>query len=176
MLQIRFLPALIRKQDITMNSIIFCQEGAPPHMSNDALEFLRWPFHCSPFIFRRTDNSEPPYSPDLYPPDFFPWRSLKAKDYENNPHTLWELKNNIRWKNQTCTSSSSQLSHRQLWCPYGICHPEARYLDWVLHQWLMISLPIVEAFFCQNKQKCNWSCVLWDKTKQNWPIIRKHCS
>ena len=42
------------------------------------------------------DFDWPPRSPDLTPPDFFLWGYLKSKVYVNKPHTLEELKTNIR--------------------------------------------------------------------------------
>jgi len=38
----------------------------------------------------------PPRSPDLSPPDFFLWGTLKRKAYANKPRTIQVLENNIR--------------------------------------------------------------------------------
>jgi hypothetical protein len=40
-------------------------------------------------------NLWPPRSPDLSPPDFFLWGYLKETVYQENPHTLEDLRNNI---------------------------------------------------------------------------------
>ena len=37
----------------------------------------------------------PPRSPDLSPCDFYLWGTIKEKVYENNPHNLDQLKENI---------------------------------------------------------------------------------
>jgi hypothetical protein len=38
----------------------------------------------------------PAHSPDLNPCDFYLWGNLKQKVYKTNPHTIEELKENIR--------------------------------------------------------------------------------
>ena len=38
----------------------------------------------------------PPQSPDLTPPDFYLWGELKGEVHANNPHTIGQLKGNIR--------------------------------------------------------------------------------
>jgi hypothetical protein len=45
----------------------------------------------------------PPRSPELTPPDFFFWGAAKAKFYENNPHTLDELKAAVIQYSQSIT-------------------------------------------------------------------------
>ncbi|CAI6371965.1 unnamed protein product [Macrosiphum euphorbiae] len=47
-------------------------------------------------ISRNGDIAWPSRSPDLTPPDFFLRGYLKSKVFTNNPHTLLELKENIR--------------------------------------------------------------------------------
>ena len=38
----------------------------------------------------------PPRSPDLTPPDFYPWGKLKGLVYADNPCSINDLKHNIR--------------------------------------------------------------------------------
>ena len=45
MMQRKFVCALRRKKDIDMDTMVFQQNGAPPHCSNRTLEYLR---HCFP--------------------------------------------------------------------------------------------------------------------------------
>lgn len=96
MLRRKFIPALRTKEGVDMNTVIFQQDGAPPHCSNASLEFLHNHFPNDRLISRRTDNPWPPYSPDLNPCDYFLWGYLKERVYENNPQTREVLKANIR--------------------------------------------------------------------------------
>ena len=96
LMQTKFIPALRRKRGVNMNTVIYQQDGAPPHCSNRSLEFLRRYFPGDRLISRRTDFPWPPYSPDLNPPDYFLWGYLKDRIYGNNPQTLAALKDNIR--------------------------------------------------------------------------------
>lgn len=96
MMQAKFIPALRRKRTVDMNTVIYQQDGAPPHCSNISLEFLRRHFPGDRLISRRTDFPWPPYSPDLNPCDYFLWGYLKERIYQNNPQTLPALKDNIK--------------------------------------------------------------------------------
>ena len=96
MMRNKFIPALRRRRRVDMNSVIFQQDGAPPHCSNESFEFLRRYFPGDQLISRRTDFPWPPYSPDLNPCDYFLWGYLKERIYQNNPQTLTALKDNIR--------------------------------------------------------------------------------
>ena len=96
MLRRRFIPAIRRKRAVDMNTVVFQQDGAPPHCSNRTLEYLRQYFPGDRLISRRTDNPWPPYSPDLTPPDYFLWGYLKARVYQDNPPTIERLKENIK--------------------------------------------------------------------------------
>jgi hypothetical protein len=49
----------------------------------------------------------PAHSLDLNPCDFFLWRNLKQKVYKTNPHTIEELKENIR--NEVSAISPGEL-------------------------------------------------------------------
>lgn len=92
----KFIPVLRRKRGVDMDTVIFQQDGAPPHCSNRTLEYPRRYFPGDRLISRRTDFPWPPYSPDLNPPDFFLWGYLKGRIYANNPQTLDALTTNIR--------------------------------------------------------------------------------
>ena len=96
MLRRRFIPAIRRKRAVDMNTVVFQQDGAPPHCSNRTLEYLRQYFPGDRLISRRTDNPWPLYSPDLTPPDYFLWGYLKARVYQDNPPTIERLKENIK--------------------------------------------------------------------------------
>ena len=41
------------------------------------------------------DINWPPRSPDLTMPDYYLWRALKGRVYQNNPQTIGQLTDNI---------------------------------------------------------------------------------
>lgn len=96
MLRRRFIPALKRRRGFDMNTVVFQQDGAPPHCSDRTLQYLRKYFPGDQLISRMTDNPWPPYSLDLSPPDYFLWGYLKERKYEDNPDTIDWLKENIK--------------------------------------------------------------------------------
>ncbi|XP_076545898.1 uncharacterized protein LOC143305599 [Osmia lignaria lignaria] len=70
----------------------FQQDGAPAHTAASTMQLLH-EFFGDQIISR---GLWPPRSPDLTPPDFFLWGTLKCQVYANNPRTLEELKENIQ--------------------------------------------------------------------------------
>ena len=78
-----------------MNTVIFQQDGAPPHSSNAFLLCIKEHFPNGRLISPRTDNLWPPYLSDISPPDFFLWGYLKGKVYTNKPRTIQKLKEGI---------------------------------------------------------------------------------
>ena len=98
LMRTKFIPALRRKQGVDVNSVIYQQDGAPPHCSDRSLEYLRryFPGDTRRLISRRTDFPWPPYPPDLNPPDYFLWSYLKKRIYKNNSKTLADLKDSIK--------------------------------------------------------------------------------
>ena len=96
LMRTKFIPALRRKQGVDTNSVIYLQDGAPPHCSDRSLEYLRRYFPDDRLILRRTDFPWPPHPPDLNPRDYFLWGYLKERIYNNNPKTLADLKDNIK--------------------------------------------------------------------------------
>ena len=56
----------------------------------------------------------PPRSPDLSPPDFFLWGSLKGKAYANKPRTIQELENNIRRESAAISEDVLQATSANL--------------------------------------------------------------
>ena len=79
-----------------MKSVIYQQDGTPPHCSDRSLEYLGWYFPGDRLISRRADFPWPPYSPDPNPSENFFWGYLKERIYHNNPKTLADLKDNIK--------------------------------------------------------------------------------
>lgn len=96
MLRRKFIPAIRRRRNIDIHTVVFQQDGAPPHCSNITLGYLRQHFPGDRLLSRRTDNPWPPYSPDLNPADYFLWGYLKERVYAGNPRTSEELKDSIR--------------------------------------------------------------------------------
>lgn len=77
------------------NSVIWQQDGAPPHSVRNVTEYLneRYPF----WIGRYGRIHWPANSPDLSPLDFFLWGTLKQNVYENSIYNnADELKECIR--------------------------------------------------------------------------------
>jgi hypothetical protein len=70
----------------------FMQDVATAHTATYSIKVLNKVFEDR-LISRRL---WPARSPDLNPCDFYLWGNQKDKVYSNNPHTLVELKQNIR--------------------------------------------------------------------------------
>ena len=70
----------------------FQQDCATCHMSHRSLTRVH-----DMFTEERTISKGlwPSYSPDLSSCDFYLWKTLKQKVYANNPHNLYQLKENI---------------------------------------------------------------------------------
>jgi hypothetical protein len=63
----------------------------------------------------------PPSSPDLTPCDFYLWGSLEDKVYKRNPHTLEELRNNIRREAATISGEELQRVNNNAFRRYMEC-------------------------------------------------------
>lgn len=72
----------------------FMQDGAPPHFSLIAREYLTQAFHGK-VISRGSPVAWPARSPDLNPLDFFLWGYLKSLVYRNPIESVDELKERI---------------------------------------------------------------------------------
>ncbi len=68
--------------------IVFQQDNARPHVAKETMTMLRE-------FFGDRIITWPPRSPDLSPPDFFLWGTLKNTVYKNAPATIDELKKKI---------------------------------------------------------------------------------
>ena len=73
----------------------FQQDGAAPHTSNLALDWLKTNFG-SRIISLKTPFEWAPHSLDLSPPDIFLLGYLKARVYKDQPQTISKLKEKIR--------------------------------------------------------------------------------
>lgn len=79
-----------------MDTIIFQHDGAPPHFSKNARDFLEKELPPCRVIGRGYGKRWPPRSPDLSPLDYYFWGTLKARVYHNSkPTTLDELQERI---------------------------------------------------------------------------------
>ena len=72
LMRTKFMPALRRRRDVDVNTVIFQHDGATPHCSNITLEYLRHHFPEDTLISRRTCVLWPPYSRDLNPAEKLP--------------------------------------------------------------------------------------------------------
>ena len=77
-----------------METTVFMQDGAPPHIGRSVKELLRATFGDR-VISRHFEDPWPPRSPDLNPCDFWLWGYLKDRVYQGNVRTLADLKTNI---------------------------------------------------------------------------------
>ena len=96
MLQQFFIPE-IRKLH-KLQSIIFQQDGAPPHFSVDVRHYLdsRFP---NRWIGRGDAVRWAPRSPHLIPLDFYLWGHLKSNIYKSPIKDIDELKMRINMRN-----------------------------------------------------------------------------
>jgi hypothetical protein len=77
--------------DEKISKYYFQQDGASPHTSKKAQNYLR-----SKFGEKFIDKKKwPPRSPDLNPCDYFLWGYLKSRVYNPLPKDLDDLKANI---------------------------------------------------------------------------------
>ena len=110
----------------------FQQDGAPPHTSKLALDWLKSHFN-NRVISRKTDFEWAPHSPDLSPPDFFLWGYMKDQVYKTSPQTIGELKRNIQTEMEaideaTCRAVMSNFIRRMEMCQ----HQEGGHLEQLL--------------------------------------------
>lgn len=81
------------------DSLIFMQDGAPPHHTANLHDWLnqnfpgRWMGRTSANLIAPLYWA--PYSPDLTPCDFFLWGYIKSKVYRTQPESLEELQRRI---------------------------------------------------------------------------------
>jgi hypothetical protein len=103
MLQTFFIPE-VRKLRKT-RSIIFQQDGAPPHFSSDVRQFLdnhfsdRWIGRGGPILWA-------PRSPDLTPLDFFLWGHVKNNVYKSPIKDMNDLKTKIEMEIKSITKET----------------------------------------------------------------------
>ena len=76
-------------------TMIFQQDGAPPHYSLEVREYLNRKLP-NQWMGRGGPISWPARSPDLTPCDYFLWSYIKDKVYRDPPQTIEELKAKIR--------------------------------------------------------------------------------
>ena len=85
-----------RKMGVDMNTVIYQQDGEPPHCSDRHLEFFGRYFPVDRLIWHRTNFPWLPYSPDLNPCAYLLWKYLMERIYDNNLQIVADLKENIR--------------------------------------------------------------------------------
>lgn len=90
------LPTFLDELDLDhhqRDSVIFQQDGAPPHFSNDVRQFLTENYPT--WIGRGGPVPWPARSPDLSPLDFFVWGAMKEIVYSSPVNSVEELRNKI---------------------------------------------------------------------------------
>ncbi|GBM18817.1 hypothetical protein AVEN_203096-1 [Araneus ventricosus] len=93
LLRNHLIPAL--QQRVCLDSTIFMQDCAPPHIATPVKQLLNLHFGNDRIISRHFQTARPPRSPDLNPCDFWLWGYQKAVVYEGLIANLAELKNRI---------------------------------------------------------------------------------
>lgn len=93
MLQNFTIPQL--QQRGCLDSTIFMQDGAPPHIGLRVQRVLRQHFSNSRMISRAFPTAWPPRSPDLTPCDFWLWGFLKGVVYQGHVSDIATLKDRI---------------------------------------------------------------------------------
>lgn len=84
------MPQLRRKRK--MSTVVFQQDGAPPHYGTAVRNFLKENFPETRIIARGVGTPWPPRSPDLSPMDYWFWGMVKARVYHaHRPTSLDEL-------------------------------------------------------------------------------------
>jgi len=98
----------------TRSSLWWMQDGAPPHCTNEALEFLNEKFQGR-VISRRTEYPWPAHSPDLNPLDFHFWAAAQADVYTQKPNSLESLVNCVtRFTERFSQEVIEKISHNVL--------------------------------------------------------------
>lgn len=92
MLETFLMPELRRLR--LVRTVIFQQDGAPAHTAGATIDWLQATFGDR-LISRRCEIKWPARSPDLTPPDFFLWGSLKLKIKQRAPESMDQLKSYI---------------------------------------------------------------------------------
>jgi hypothetical protein len=90
-----FLHEELRQWRVYTRLVWFQQDGATALTARISMQAVReiFPKHV---MSRLGDVAWPPRSPDLSACDFFLWGYLKQKVYVNRPHTIQDVKDNIR--------------------------------------------------------------------------------
>lgn len=78
-----------------LDTTVFMQDGAPPHIGRCVKQLLQQHFTNDRIVARHFPIAWPPRSPDLNPCDFWLWGYLKSIVYGDNITNLVELKNAI---------------------------------------------------------------------------------
>lgn len=94
MLREHVRPQISQKRKLS--SVVYMQDGAPPHFALSVRDYLCNTFSESRVISRGCLRPWPPRSPDLSPLDYWFWGTLKARIFHTNrPHSLEALKDRI---------------------------------------------------------------------------------
>ncbi|KAA6358437.1 MAG: putative transposable element tc3 transposase, partial [Streblomastix strix] len=78
----------------SLRNLYFQQDGAPSHTANQSKDFLEELFE-NRTIGKGLAYQWPPRSPDLTPPDFWLWGSVKDIIYYPRPSNIFELRHAI---------------------------------------------------------------------------------
>jgi hypothetical protein len=79
---------------LTNRNLVFMQDGAPPHFTNDVKNFLNEEFPRG-WIGRGGPIPWPPRSPDITPMDYFIWGYWKELVYKEQINDIGHLRQRI---------------------------------------------------------------------------------
>ena len=140
MIKKKVIPALKRRG--VYENMVFQQDGAPPHCSKVAIEWLTSQFGENKLMSKKSSFQRLQYySPDLNPLAYYFWGHLKSRVYQHPyPKTVANLKkNNVR--------ESRKISREQISCAINNLNCRLQYVmarkrgyfgqimnHWVLYQ------------------------------------------
>lgn len=127
------IPALQQRECV--DSIIFMQDGAPPHIANRVKRLLRRHFGNARIISRHFPTAWPARSPDLNPCDFWLWGYLKDIVFSTPIANVADLKTRIAQHilNVTPDTLRSVVEHAVSRFNL-VAHNGGQHIEHVLHQ------------------------------------------
>jgi hypothetical protein len=108
------------QQDGILDTIIYQEDGAPPHWAIIVREKLNHIFNGR-WCGRDGPIPCPSNSPDLSPPDFFVWGYVKSTVYAKRPQNLADLRREIAAAFQQITPEMLRATWRNMDSRFDLC-------------------------------------------------------
>ena len=117
------------KQKRAFSKAYFQQDGATPHTASVVRDFLTKKFQGR-VIGSKFENDWPARSPDLAPPDYWLWGTLKGRVYQRRPKSIPEQKDVIRDEISKIKTQDLQNAVQNLLCRLnGIVHSQGGHIE-----------------------------------------------